>query len=213
MEEAVARASTQQAEDGDIFVDRRLVTKLLVNYMGSPSSQQTEILEVMARILQFDDSTKKQVRSRLTFIHSVGGADCRLHRPLLVIYSNMNNQVGLTSTEGWTAYLPFGLGTATEERPSSRSPRADAAGKVTRTLLGRSGCRPLGTATQYLREVANHAPRPPPPPPPKPPHARRCRRRRPAPPGNRRQRRRRVADDALVWARRRTSPISGRTFC
>eukprot|EP01047_Picozoa_sp_COSAG01_P041698 COSAG01_NODE_3593_length_5898_cov_5.089310_7_plen_155_part_00 len=89
MEEAVARASTQQAEDGDVFVDRRLVTKLLVNYMGSPSSQQTEILEVMARILQFDDSTKKQVRSRQTFIHSVGGADCRLHRPLLVIYIRM----------------------------------------------------------------------------------------------------------------------------
>ena len=60
MEEAVSRASTQQVDDM-WFVDRRLVTKLLINYMGSPSSQQKEILEVMARILQFDEGAKQQV--------------------------------------------------------------------------------------------------------------------------------------------------------
>ena len=38
------------------------MTKLLVNYMAShTAAQQHEILEVMARILQFDETIKQQV--------------------------------------------------------------------------------------------------------------------------------------------------------
>ena len=58
VEGAVARAATQEQEDG-MFVDRRLVTKLLCTYVSSATGQQREVLEVMARILQFDDDAKE----------------------------------------------------------------------------------------------------------------------------------------------------------
>ena len=61
LEGAVARATTQQQEDG-MFVDRRLVTKLLCNYISSDATgNQKQVLEVMARILQFDDDAKEAV--------------------------------------------------------------------------------------------------------------------------------------------------------
>ena len=60
LESAVARAATQQQDD-QMFVDRRLVTKLLVNYMSSATTQKREILQVMARILQFDEDAQRQV--------------------------------------------------------------------------------------------------------------------------------------------------------
>ena len=58
VEGAVARAATQEQEDGT-FVDRHLVTKLLCTYVTSASSQQREVLEVMARILQCDEDAKE----------------------------------------------------------------------------------------------------------------------------------------------------------
>ena len=42
-----------------MFVDRRLVTKLLCTYVTSATSQQREVLEVMARILQCDEDAKE----------------------------------------------------------------------------------------------------------------------------------------------------------
>eukprot|EP01051_Picozoa_sp_SAG22_P015564 SAG22_NODE_2051_length_3077_cov_41.063465_5_plen_195_part_00 len=71
------------------MVDRRLVTKLLVTYIEKTAdpTQQREVLEVMGRILSFDDSDRRRAglveQSWSSFIFGGGGRQVRQRSSLL----------------------------------------------------------------------------------------------------------------------------------